>query len=87
MPASARWVNEIGVVLVLSATIMSLFVVSRLVAVIGFLLTACWALLAVAVATDSNSVRNATVIAIVIILAAVVGRTLRSRNRRAVLLG
>jgi len=51
------------------------------------LLTACWALLAVAVATDSNSVRNATVIAIVIILAAVVGRTLRSRNRRAVLLG
>jgi hypothetical protein len=87
MPASARWANEIGVVLVLSATIMSLFVVSRLVAVIGFLLTACWALLAVAVATDSNSVRNAAVIAIVIILAAVVGRTLRSRNRRAMLLG
>ena len=69
MPASARWVNEIGVVLVLSATIMSLFVVSRLVAVVGFLLTACWALLAVAVATDSNSVRNAAVIAIVIMLA------------------
>ena len=87
MPASARWVNEIGVVLVLSATIMSLFVVSRLVAVIGFLLTACWALLAVAVATESNSIRNAAVIAIVIILAVVVGRTLRSRNRRAVLLG
>jgi len=40
MPASARWVNEIGVVLVLGATIMSLFVVSRLVAVLGFLLTA-----------------------------------------------
>jgi hypothetical protein len=39
------------------------------------------------VATDSNSVRNAAVIAMVIILAAVVGRTLRSRNRRAVLLG
>jgi hypothetical protein len=74
-------------VLVLSATIMSLFVVSRLVAVIGFLLTACWALLAVAVATESNSIRLAAVIAIVIILAAVVGRTLRSPNRRAVLLG
>jgi hypothetical protein len=87
MPASARWVNEIGVVLVLSATIMSLFVVSRLVAVIGFLLTAGWALLAVAVATESNSVRNAAVIAIVIILAAVIGRILRSPNRRAVLLG
>jgi hypothetical protein len=87
MPESARWVNEIGVVLVLSATIMSLFVVSRLVAVIGFLLTACWALFAVAVATESNSIRNATVIAIVIILAAVIGRTVRSPNRRAVLLG
>ena len=87
MPASARWVNEIGVVLVLSATIMSLFVVSRLVAVLGFVLTACWALLAVALATDSNSVRNAAVIAIVIVLAVVVGRTLRSPDRRAVLLG
>jgi predicted metal-binding membrane protein len=58
-----------------------------LVAVAGFLLTACWALLAVAVATDSNSVRNAAVIAIVIMLAAVVGRTLRSPERRAVLFG
>jgi hypothetical protein len=87
MPASARWVNEIGVVLVLSATIMSLFVVGRLVAVAGFLLTACWALLAVAVATDSNSVRNASVIAIVIVLAVVLGRTIRSAERRAVLFG
>jgi hypothetical protein len=87
MPASARWANEIGVVLVLSATIMSLFVVSRLVAVIGFLVTACWALLAVAVATNSNSVRLASVIAIVIMLAVVLGRTLRSPERRVVLFG
>ena len=84
---SARWVNEIGVVLVVSATIMSLFVVSRLVAVVGFLLTACWALLAVAVATDSNSIRNAAVIAIVIMLAVVFGRIVRSPDRRAVLFG
>ena len=87
MPASARWVNEIGVVLVVSATIMSLFVVSRLLAVVGFLLTACWALLAVAVATDSNSIRNAAVIAIVIMLAVVFGRILRNPDRRAVLFG
>jgi hypothetical protein len=87
MPASARWVNEIGVVLVLSATIMSLFVVSRLVAVLGFLLTACWALLAVTLATQSNSERNATVLAIVIMVAVVIGRTLRSPDRRAVLFG
>jgi hypothetical protein len=87
MPASARWVNEIGVVLVVSAAIMSLFVVSRLVAVIGFLLTACWALFAVAVATSSNSIRNAALIAIVIMLAVVFGRTVRSPDRRAVLFG
>jgi benzodiazapine receptor len=87
MPASARWVNEIGVVLVLSATIMSLFVVSKLVAVVGFLLTACWALLAVAVATNSNSVRSAALIAIVLMVAVVFGRTLRSPDRRAVLFG
>jgi hypothetical protein len=87
MPASARWVNEIGVVLVLSATIMSFFVVSRLVAVTGFLLTACWALFAVALATQSNSVRNAAVLAIVIMVAVVIGRTLRSPDRRTVLFG
>ena len=87
MPASARWVNEIGVVLVLSATIMSLLVVGRLVAVLGFLLTACWALFAVAVSTQSNSIRNAAVIAIVIMIAVVIGRTVRSPERRTVLFG
>jgi hypothetical protein len=87
MPASARWVNEIGVVLVVSALIMSLFVVGRLVAVLGFLLTACWALLAVALATQSNSVRNAAVLGIVIMVAVVIGRTVRSPERRTVLFG
>jgi predicted metal-binding membrane protein len=70
-----------------SATIMSLFIVSRLVAVAGFLLTSCWALFAVAIATNSNSVRNVAVIAILILLAVVIGRTLRSRQRRVVLFG
>jgi hypothetical protein len=74
-------------VLVVSALIMSLFVVSRLVAVLGFLLTACWALLAVALATQSNSIRNAAVLGIVIMVAVVIGRTVRSPNRRAVLFG
>jgi hypothetical protein len=87
MPTSARWVNEIGVVLVVSALIMSLFVVGRLVAVLGFLLTACWALLAVALATQSNSVRNAAVLGIVIMVAVVIGRTVRSPERRTVLFG
>jgi D-alanyl-lipoteichoic acid acyltransferase DltB (MBOAT superfamily) len=80
-------VNEIGVVLVVSALIMSLFVVGRLVAVLGFLLTACWALVAVALATQSNSVRNAAVLGIVIMVAVVIGRTVRSPERRTVLFG
>jgi hypothetical protein len=41
----------------------------------------------VAVATHSNSVRNVAVIAILILLAVVIGRTLRSRQRRVVLFG
>jgi benzodiazapine receptor len=87
MPAAARWANAIGTLLVVSALIMSLFVVGRLVAVLGFLLTACWALFAIAVATNSNSVRNASVLAIVIMVAVVVGRILRNPDRREVLLG
>ena len=87
MPATARWVNAVGTLLVVSALIMSFLVVFRLVAVLGFLLTACWALFAVIVATDSTSVRNASILAIVIMVAAVIGRTIRSPNRRAVLFG
>jgi len=74
-------------VLVVSALIMSLFVMSRLVAVLGFLVTACWVLLAVALATQSNSIRNAAVLGIVIMVVVVIGRTLRSRERRTVLFG
>ena len=86
-PPAARWLDEICLVLVLSATIMSLFVVGRLVAIAGFVLTACWALLAIAVNTDNDSVRLASVLAIVVLLCAVLGRTVRSRQRRALLFG
>ena len=44
-------------------------------------------LLAVALATNSHSIRNASVLAIVIMVVAVVGRTLRSPERRVVLFG
>jgi hypothetical protein len=87
MPAEARWVNEISFVLVLSATIMSLFVVGRLAAVLGFVLTGCWALVAVAVATYVDSVRLAAVLAITVVVAVVIGRTLRSPDRDFVLFG
>ena len=87
MPAEARWVNEISVVLVLSATIMSLFVVGRLAAVLGFVLTGCWALVAVAIGTYVDSVRLAAILAITVVVAVVIGRTLRSPERDVVLFG
>ncbi len=87
MPAEARWVNEISVVLVLSATIMSLFVVGRLAAVMGFVLTGCWALVAVAIGTYVDSVRLAAILAITVVVAVVIGRTLRSSERDVVLFG
>jgi len=87
MPASVRWATEICVVLVLSAAIMSLFVVGRLLAVAAFLLAACWGLVAVAANTAAGSVRLAAIVAIVVLVGAVLGRTLRSPERRAVLLG
>ena len=86
-PAAARWLDEICLVLVLSATIMSLFVVGRLIAIAGFVLTACWALLAIAVNTDNDSVRLTSVLAIVVLLCAVLGRIVRSHQRRVLLFG
>jgi hypothetical protein len=87
MPASAQWVNAIGTLLLVGVLVLSFLVVFRLVAVLGFLLTACWALFAVIVATGSHSVRNASILAIVIMVAVVILRTVRSTNRRAVLFG
>ena len=87
MPQEAGWASDLGVALVLSATIASLFVVGRLFAVTGFVLAACWALLAVAVATYSTEVRLAAVIALVVLLAVLFGRTIRSDARRTILLG
>ena len=87
MSPDSREASGVGVVLVLSATIASLFIVGRLAAIGGFLLAAFWGLAAVAAATYAEDVRVAVVLAILVVLAAVVGRTLRSGQRRTVLLG
>jgi hypothetical protein len=87
MPAGARWASEICVVLVLSAAIMSLFVVGRMVAVGAFLLAALWGLLGIALQTTNNNVRIAVVLAIVVLVCAFTGRMLRSARRRVVLMG
>lgn len=87
MPQAAGWASDLGVALVLSATIASLFVIGRLYAVAGFVFAACWALVAVAVGTYADAVRLATVIALVVLLAVLLGRTIRSDTRRTILLG
>jgi hypothetical protein len=87
MAADSRQTAEVGVALVLSAIIASLFVVGRLDAIAGYLLAAFWGLIAVAAATYADGVRLAVVLGIAVVLIAVVGRTLRSGERRTVLLG
>jgi benzodiazapine receptor len=87
MPASGGAVTAISLALVLVATIASVAVVTRFSAIAGFAFTACWALVAIAVATYVGSVRIAALVAIVVVLGVVLRRTLRSRQPRAVLLG
>jgi hypothetical protein len=87
MPPNAGWASDLGVALVLSATIASLFVIGRLSAVAGFVFTACWGLVAVAVATYTNEVRLAAVLALIALLLVLFGRTIRSDARRTILLG
>ena len=50
-------------------------------------LTACWALAAVVVAPSSDVVRGAALVALVLILAVPVIRSVQSRRATAVLLG
>ena len=87
MSVDSRQTSEVGVALVLGATIASLFVVGRLAAIAGFLLAAFWGLIAVAAATYADGVRVAIVLGLIVVIAVVVGRTLRSGQRRTVLLG
>ncbi len=87
MPRDAWWASDLGVALVLSATIASLFVIGRLSAVAGFVFTACWALVAVAMATYTSEVRLAAILALIVLLLVLFGRTIRSDARRTILLG
>lgn len=80
-------VTAVSLLLLLAATAASVIAVDRLVAAAGFALTACWALLAVAAATEPVVVRVAAVLALLVVLAVLVVRTLHSRQPRTVLLG
>lgn len=87
MPERAGWVTGVSLALVLAATAVSIIAVSRLDAVAGFAFTACWALVAIAVATYVDPVRIVAVIAIVVVLGFLVARTVRSRRPTVALFG
>ena len=87
MPEQGGWVTVVSLLLVLAVTVASVVAVGRLVAVAGFAFTACWALVAVTVATSSGAVRAAAVLALLVILAVLVVRTSKSRRPGAVLFG
>jgi hypothetical protein len=87
MPPDGGFVTGVSLVLVLAATIVSAVVVTRVSAVAGFIFTACWALVAIAVGTYVDAVRVAALVAIVIVLGLAVARVVRSRRPADVLLG
>lgn len=87
MPERAGWVTAVSLTLVLAATVISVLVVSRLDAAAGFAFTACWALVAIAVATYVEPVRVAALVAIVVVLGFLVARTVRSRRPTVALFG
>lgn len=87
MPERAGWVTVVSLLLVLAVTVVSVVVIGRLLAVAGFAFTACWALVAVAVATYAGPVRVAAVLALLLILVVVVLRARNSRHPGTVLFG
>lgn len=77
----------VSLLLVLAATVFSVVVVGRFVAVAAFTFTAGWALVAIVVASSSLAVKVAAVAGLALVLAVLVVRTGRSRRKATVLLG
>lgn len=87
MAESGGTATAVSLVLVVAATAISVVVVTRVSAAVGFAFTACWALVAVAVATYVDTVRVAALLAIVVVLVFLVVRTVRSSRPLVALLG
>nr|WP_294691740.1 tryptophan-rich sensory protein [uncultured Friedmanniella sp.] len=87
MPARGGWVSLVAAVLLLFATAFAIVVVGRFLAVAGFALAACWALVALAIGTSSDVVRVTAVVAGLLVLAVLVLRARNSRRPATVLLG
>jgi benzodiazapine receptor len=87
MPERAGWVTVLSVGLVVVAAVVATAVVVRETAVAGFAFTACWALVAIAVATYELPVRVVALLAVAAVLAGLALHIARSRRRAVVLFG
>ena len=87
MPSRSPAVTAVSIGLVLLAALGSTIIINRISATAGFAASACWALLAVAVATDATLVLVVALLAIVLIVALVIIRAVRSTTPRTVLFG
>lgn len=87
MPERAGWVTVLSAGLVLVAAVVATAVVVRETAVAGFAFTACWALVAIAVATYETPVRVVALLAVAAVLVGVALHTTRSRRGAVVLFG
>jgi len=87
MEERSGWATAVSLLLLLAATVASVIAVGRLTATAGFAFTACWALVAVAVATYATPVRVAALVALLVVLVVLVLRARNSPRAGTVLLG
>jgi hypothetical protein len=87
MAERGGWPTAVSLLLLLAATVASVIAVGRLTATAGFAFTACWALVAIVLATSSGVVGVAAVVALLLVLAVLVLRSVQSHRATTVLLG
>ncbi len=87
MPEKGAGVTVVSLLLILVATVFSVVVVGRFLALAAFTFTAGWALVAIVVASPSVAVQVAAVLGLLVVLAVLVIRTGRSSHKATLLLG
>lgn len=87
MPERAGWVIALSVAMLLGAGVLAALVIGRETAVAGFAFTACWALIAIGVATESTAVRVVCLMITFVLVAVTTVRAVQSRRADQVLFG
>ncbi len=87
LPERESPATAVALVLLLVATVGSVIVVARLVALAGFAFTAGWALVGIAVGTYATEIRFAALVALAVVVTVLCLRTARSAEKQRILLG